>query len=112
AFPPLYEHGADALVGQQLHYDRMGDPPVDYKHLAHAPADRLRAAFDLRDHAAGDYACLVERRYLGYAHGAYERVFVPAVAQDARSVGHRDKTFGAHGGGYTRRCGVGVYVVD
>ena len=52
----LIKHGADALVGEQLHQDGVGRPPVDDVGPAHAPAHRVHATVDLGDHAAGDDA--------------------------------------------------------
>ena len=48
------EHGTDALVGQHLNEDGMGNPAVDDVGTAHTPADCLHAAVDFRDHAAGE----------------------------------------------------------
>ena len=48
--------------------DGMGDPPVDNMGAAHPPADRLHAAVDFRDHAAGNDAAFFQALYLADPH--------------------------------------------
>jgi len=49
---PGQELGADALLGEDLEQDDVGDAAVDDVGGAHAPLDRREAGLDLRDHAA------------------------------------------------------------
>ena len=50
------DHRADALVGEDLEQQHVGDAAVEDVGAAHAVAHRVDAALDLGDHPAGDRA--------------------------------------------------------
>ena len=105
------DHRADAGVGEHLEQQHVLDPPVEDVGAAHAVAHGLRAARDLRDHAAGDRAVGDQRVEFVGGRLANEAGRVVDVAPQALDVGEVDELLGTERLGDRAGHGVGVDVV-
>ena len=87
----VYKHGADPLVGQCFDKDGMLHSSVDNKYFFDPAADRLAAAFNLRDHPARDDSLFDERRNIAHINFFDKAGFVVLIAEHALRVRHEDE---------------------
>ena len=90
----LFQHGADALVGEQLDQNGMGDAAVQNVDPLHAAGDGVHAALHLGDHAAGDDPLGHQLRHVVGMKHVDEGVLVVGVPQEAPDGGQQDERVG------------------
>src|SRR5581483_2016835 len=101
------DHGADALVREQLSYERVGHAAIDDVHALHAlqgAAGRLH----FRQHSTGYHAGFDELRHVGRVQLRNQLAILVAYPHH---VGEEDELLRAKGSGELTRAQVGADVV-